>query len=310
LFILFLAPNYSIVVENTFVFSISRQRRQPYDTYILSDQVAQSRLEIVPERGGIVTSWQVQGRELLYMDTERFTQPNLSVRGGIPVLFPICGNLPNQTYAANGQNYRLKQHGFARDQPWEVIEQQTQTGVSVTLELCSNEQTRAVYPFEFQLAFTYALRGNTLATRQRYTNHSAVPMPFSAGFHPYFLVIAKNQLRFDLPATEAIDQSSHQIQDFANAFDFARDEIDWAFPHLTRQSASVVDLNRHTRITMTYSPLFSTLVFWTLRGKDFYCLEPWTAGRNALNTGDRLLHLAPGESLETLMDLTVAFDVG
>jgi len=27
------------------------------------------------------------------MDTERFKDPTLSVQGGIPLLFPICGNL-------------------------------------------------------------------------------------------------------------------------------------------------------------------------------------------------------------------------
>ncbi|MFM7450793.1 MAG: aldose epimerase, partial [Leptolyngbyaceae cyanobacterium] len=55
--------------------------------------------------------------------------------------------------------------------------------------------------------------------------------------------------------------------------------------------------------TLTYSPEFSTLVFWTLKGKDFYCLEPWTAPRNALNTGENLLHLAPGASLDITFTL-------
>ena len=49
------------------------------------------------------------------------------------------------------------------------------------------------------------------------------------------------------------------------------------------------------------------IVFWTVKGKPFYCLEPWTAGRNALNTGERLLSLAPGDSLETVFSLTADF---
>jgi galactose mutarotase-like enzyme len=61
------------------------------------------------------------------------------------------------------------------------------------------------------------------------------------------------------------------------------------------------------RLTLTFSPEFSTLVFWTINGKDFYCLEPWTAGRNAINTGDRLIHLAPGTQLDTQMELKVDF---
>lgn len=282
-------------------------RRQQYDTYILTDQTAQARLEVVPDRGGIITSWQVQGRELLYMDTARFADPTLSVRGGIPILFPICGNLPDNTYLHNGQPYTLKQHGFARDLPWEVLDRVTQNRVSLTLGLSSNDYTRSVYPFDFLLEFTYTLQGETLATHQRYTNRSQEAMPFSIGFHPYFLVPDKSQLRFEIPAAEAIDQKTQAVQPFANTFDFEQDEIDWAFPQLTSQAAEVADLSRHTRMTLSYSDTFSTLVFWTLKGKDFYCLEPWTAPRNALNSGDRLLYLEPGASLETEMNLTVNF---
>jgi len=136
-------------------------KEQQYKTYILSDETAQSELEVVPERGGIITRWRVQGQEILYLDAERFANPDLSVRGGIPILFPICGNLPDNTYthhkknigekeepAAEGttydetynqQKYTLKQHGFARDLPWEVTEQVTQDFVSLTLVLESNE---------------------------------------------------------------------------------------------------------------------------------------------------------------------------
>ena len=51
-------------------------------------------LRIVPERGGLVTGWRSGGREILYFDAVRFADPKASVRGGIPILFPICGGLP------------------------------------------------------------------------------------------------------------------------------------------------------------------------------------------------------------------------
>jgi len=62
--------------------SYTVEQRQ-YQTYILGDR--NSKIEIVPERGGIVTSWVVADQEIFYMDTERFTHPELSVRGGIPI---------------------------------------------------------------------------------------------------------------------------------------------------------------------------------------------------------------------------------
>ncbi|HEY9861425.1 MAG TPA: hypothetical protein V6D16_18135 [Candidatus Obscuribacterales bacterium] len=285
------------------MFAIATEQRQ-YKTYLLSDQATDSHLEVVPERGGIVTNWRVQGQELLYLDAERFANPEITVRGGIPILFPICGNLPNNTYTHNGQTYTLKQHGFARDLPWEVTEQVSQDEVSITLVLNSNAQTLAVYPFEFQVAFTYQLQGDTLAIRQQFTNQSDEPMPFSVGLHPYFVTADKTQLQFDIPATELLDQRSQTVESFSNQFDFERDEIDVAFRELSHRSATASDRSQGVQLTLSYESPYSTVVFWTVKGKEFYCLEPWTAGRNALNTGDRLTHLAPSDTLETTVRLT------
>jgi galactose mutarotase-like enzyme len=287
------------------VFAIALKQEQ-YKTYVLSDQLSQSRLEVVPGRGGIITSWQVRGQEMLYLDAARFADPTLTVRGGIPILFPICGNLPDGAYTYNGQTYHLKQHGFARNLPWEVTDRITQNRVGITLVLNSNDETRAVYPFDFQLAYTYFLQGTTLEIIQRYINRSSVSMPFSTGLHPYFRVTDKTQLQFSIPADQFQDQQDGRIHSFSETFDFERDEIDVAFRDLTAQRADVIDMHRKLRLSLGYDETYSTLVFWTIKGKDYYCLEPWSAPRNALNTGENLTRLAPGESLETVVHLSVS----
>ena len=50
------------------------------------------------------------------------------------------------------------------------------------------------------------------------------------------------------------------------------------------------------KIVVRGSSEYSNMVVWTLAGKDFVCVEPWTSPSNALNNGDRLLELAPGAS--------------
>ena len=280
-------------------------QEQQYKTYVLSDEAAQSQLEVVPERGGIATSWRVQGQEIFYLDAERFTHPDLTVRGGIPILFPICGNLPDNTYTYKGQQYTLKQHGFARESPWEVTESVTEDLASLTLVLNSSDSTRTVYPFDFQVAFTYQLLGNTLELRQRYTNHSTEPMPFSTGLHPYFAASDKTQLKFDIPGSQYKDQQTQETHPFSGEFDFSLDEIDAMFRQLSDRSATVTDSSRQLQLQLSWDDTYSTLIFWTVKGKDFYCLEPWTAPRNALNTGDDLIQLAPGSSCETLVRMTV-----
>ena len=288
------------------MFTITVQEQQ-YKTYILSDESAGSQIEVVPEKGGIITRWRIQGQEIFYLDTERFTHPELSVRGGNPILFPICGNLPDNTYTHNGQQYTLKQHGFGRELPWEVTEQKTEGKASLTLVLNSNEQTKAVYPFDFQVIFTYELQGNTLAIRQEYKNLTSTPMPFSAGFHPYFLTGGdKNQLEFQIPSGQYQDKNTQQIHSFDGNFDFNSDEIDVAFKGLTSQSATVIDRSRALKLTLDYDQIYSHLVFWTVKGKDFYCLEPWTGPRNALNTGENLTVLAPKSSCTASVKLTAS----
>ncbi|MGI2904784.1 aldose epimerase [Tolypothrix sp. VBCCA 56010] len=288
------------------MFAIALQEQQ-YKTYILKDESTNSQLEVVPERGGIITKWRVNGEEIFYLDAERFTNPELSVRGGNPILFPICGNLPDNTYTYQGKQYTLKQHGFARDLPWDVTNQVTQDKASLTVVLNSNEQTRSVYPFDFELAFTYQMQGNILEVQQNYTNKSSSPMPFSFGFHPYFVTNDKTQLEFEIPSSEYQDQKTKEIHSFNGNFDFNRDEIDVAFKQLTSQSASVTDRSRKLKLTLDYDDAFPILVFWTLKGKDFYCLEPWSAARNSINTGEHLTILEPGASCSASIKLTANF---
>ncbi|MDP5339700.1 MAG: aldose epimerase, partial [Nodularia sp. (in: cyanobacteria)] len=141
--------------------------------------------------------------------------------------------------------------------------------------------------------------------RQEYKNLSSTPMPFSAGFHPYFLTGGdKNQLEFQIPSGQYQDQNTKEMHSFDGNFDFNRDEIDVAFKDLSSQSATVIDPSRSLQLTLDYDPIYSHLVFWTVKGKDFYCLEPWTAPRNALNTGTNLTVLAPKASCTASVSLT------
>jgi galactose mutarotase-like enzyme len=283
------------------MYSIALQQNQ-YDTYILSDDSAGSRMEVVPERGGIITQWDIKDTSLLYLDAQRFTDPALSVRGGIPILFPICGNLPDDSYQLNGQTYRLKQHGFARDLPWTVSDRgvDPDQGAMLQLTLESTEDTLRSYPFDFQLQFTYRLKGNGIVLEQRFTNRSDQPMPFSTGQHPYFQVDStaevKSRLQLEIPAVGYSDNITKGDHPYSGTLDWSAPEIDAAFRPLSAQQSSVTDPTRQVKLTLSYDAPYTTLVFWTVEGKSFYCLEPWSAPRNALNTGVDLIVLDPRAS--------------
>lgn len=285
-------------------FTITEKQNQ-YLTYCLKDEEADAYLEVVPARGGIITRWQICGEDIFYLDRERFKDPNLSVRGGVPILFPICGNLPNNTYQHQGRNYTLKQHGFARDLPWQVSKQSSETAASLTLQLNSNGATRQVYPFDFQLIFTYQLQGNSLKIHQKVINLSPEKMPFSIGFHPYFQVTDKTRLSFDIPSSQYLDQPGKTLHSYSGNFDFNLEEIDATFPQITRHQSSFSDSYHQRQIVLGYDDLYTTLVFWTLKDKNYICLEPWSAPRNALNTGEQLTYLEPQGSREAIVEMRV-----
>ena len=283
------------------MYSIALKQKQ-HPTYILTDQDSGARAEIVPERGGMVTEWEIGDTQILYFDAERFADPTKSVRGGIPILFPICGNLPDNTYSVNGQSYTLAQHGFARNLPWTVSDRGVkENGAVLQLVLDSNEDTLSVYPFEFQLEFTYRLQGNQLHIEQRYTNKSEQSMPFSTGLHPYFYLENANtetkaQLQLEIPATRYIDQITQTEHDYDGTLNWSAPELDLAFRPISAQQTSATDPTRPVTVKISYDNSYTTLVFWTVESKNYYCLEPWSAPRNALNTGTDLLTIAPGET--------------
>src|SRR5262249_12408656 len=158
----------------------------PIATLTLTDASTPSAAVLAPARGGMVIGLSVAGRDLLYLDRATLEDPRANVRGGVPVLFPSPGKLAGDAWAWGRARGAMKQHGFARNLPWEVAATGTDDGAWATLVLRSSDVTRAQYPWDFVAEYTYRLRGRALAIEMRFENRSASPMPFGAGFHPYF----------------------------------------------------------------------------------------------------------------------------
>ena len=69
---------------------ILTKKEYPYEHWEYLNNETGDTLRIVPERGGVITEWKCNGRNILYFDLDRYKDPSKSIRGGIPVLFPIC----------------------------------------------------------------------------------------------------------------------------------------------------------------------------------------------------------------------------
>lgn len=278
------------------------RRDGPIPTLILTDREADGTAVLAPARGGMILQLSLGGRELLYLDRATFEDPAANVRGGIPVLFPSPGKLAGDAWARDGARGAMRQHGFARNLPWEVVATGTDDGAWATIALRANEVTLAQYPWDFRAQFTYRLRGRALAVEMLVENRAASPMPFGAGFHPYFAVRDADKPRVRIPtrATRAYDNAAHREVPFTG-FDLSAAEVDLhLLDHGETQGSLVLD---DLGILLRGSAELTHWVVWTLRGRDFVCLEPWTCPGNALNTGERLIVLSPGESRSMRLEI-------
>ena len=260
---------------------------------------------IAPVRGAIACMFAVGRQTVLYMDVETLNDPTKNVRGGVPVLFPSPGKLADDRWARDGQQGAMKQHGFARNLAWHVVES---TATSATLRLESTAETRAQYPWDFVFDMVFTLRGTSLALEQHVTNKSGTPMPFGVGFHPYFQIADgdKSNARITTKATRAFDNVTKQNIDLAGPIDLTKKEVDLhLLDHGSTESSLITPAGT---VTLQGSPEYTHWVVWTLAGKDFVCLEPWTCPGNALNTGDRVISLAPSatRSLALVIEYTPA----
>lgn len=264
------------------------------ELYTLADTHTETRAVIAPERGALVTSWSVGGRELLYMDDNTLHDTTKNVRGGIPVLFPSPGKLISDTFAQRGRvGTDLKQHGFARLLPWNVLDS---SGDRLVLGLSSDASTLARFPWRFQAELSVQVSGRSLQLRFTLHNADTETLPFALGYHPYLHVAddEKPHVAIASRATQAFDNVRKQIVPFTG-FDLTRPELDL---HILdhRSQHCIMRWPDGAQIELSADPEFAVWVIWTLAQRDFVCVEPWTARSNALNTGDGLLTIEPGQT--------------
>lgn len=276
-----------------------------YTLYELKEPSTSSRVLVCPERGGIVISCELHGTELFYLDRSTFENPAANIRGGNPVLFPICGPVKDSVYEWNGRTYRMNQHGVARVNPWEVVSVSTEDEASVTLRLRANESTREAYPFDFELLFTYALVNGELHTRQTYRNEgNNGSMPFYAGFHPYFAIEGSKDIPYETDATTYVDYNDNMEKPYNGRIDL--DNLAESVCLLdAKRSEIAFPVREGVSVRMRYDDIFRYVVIWSVKDRPFVCVEPWMAMPLEMNRREELVMVEPGEELRANLKICV-----
>ena len=262
-----------------------------------TDPASGDSLTVVPERGGLVTGWCCGGEEILYFDAERFADPAKSVRGGIPVLFPICGNLPGDALVLPEGTFPLAQHGFARDLPWSIAPLADGSGVALRLE--DGPGSRPHFPFAFALELELRLQPSALAITARISHRGAAgsaALPFSLGLHPYIAVADLAGVRLEGLPADCFDHLT--MAPAATAEQLSRLERGVDFLCTGEGPVRLVDPAGGRVVTLHPAAPMELVVVWSDPPRPMLCLEPWSGPRGALSSGDRCLLVPAGETLE------------
>lgn len=213
-----------------------------------------------PERG-IITSLEMDGGiEVLYMDKETLNDKSVNIKGGIPVLFPNAGPIPEELKKSELSG--LDQHGFARKQKWES----TETMMGIDAELRDNKETRKIFPYSFDLSLInrFERGGSFTVTMQARNFEEQKDMPVSFGLHPYFNAHneQKKNIKFNFEGGKYIEEN---VEKWTNG-----EAISLANPGGPME---VIIPGMGTFILKASSE-YKRIWIWSQPGKNFICIEP------------------------------------
>ena len=206
-----------------------------------------------------------------------------------PVLFPIVGAVWNGVFHMDGQEYPMGQHGFARDREFLLVEKDS---ASICHRLVSDEESRRIYPFDFQLEIVHKLKRNCVTVEWKVRNPGDNRLYFSIGGHPGFCVEKHvgsrlvfegketlSRVAIDLktegvdvehPETIRLKKGAFQVEEHT----FDRDAL--IFDHGQVKQVSLENADG-TRLVTLRCPDALSVGIWSPVGKQapFICLEPW-----------------------------------
>ncbi|MFO7822400.1 MAG: aldose 1-epimerase family protein [Cyclobacterium sp.] len=258
---------------------------------------------------------------LKYKGLEHLWQADPAVWGRhAPVLFPIVGRLKDDRFRYDHQSYTLKQHGFARDRNFHLLEQSEH---SLSLMLKADTESLNLFPFDFELTIGYTLTDKGLQVNYRVSNPSAEKeLLFSIGAHPGFrcpLLPEKEDFEdyeLDFGLEKLYSLPIYFLENGLIAADRKSLPLDQGKLQLQqdlfRNDALIFDVDPLTSIRIRsqktgkgYAMQFSDfrwLGLWT-KGENagFICIEPWngiadTVGHDGeLKNKLGIIPLSPGE---------------
>ena len=208
--------------------------------------------------------------------------------GRAPVLFPICGGLKGDKFVFEGKEYSVIKHGYARMSEF-VVESHDVDRVVFLLE--SDDESKKMYPFDYEFRVCYFLDGESLNVEYNVTNTAENgEMYFSFGGHEgymcpegieeYSLVFDKterlttNVLHGNLLSDE-YEVLGESITEFPLKYDYFKVDA-LTFLNLKSRRVSLVHKDGNRQVDIDFEG-HDYMFVWTMAGKNgkYICIEPW-----------------------------------
>ena len=214
---------------------------------------------------------------------EKLHQPDMVFwNGRAPVLFPICGTPIGDKITVDGKEYSMNEHGFAKDSEFNLMECSDDLAV---FSLVSNDETKKVYPYDFELLITYKLLGKAIDVSYEVINDSKETMYFSIGSHEGYNCMSglKNYiLEFEtpeaaIPYTDGdpdLGIPEGEIKTIELSDELFAGSRSVIFKNPTSNALWVKNKDGSEKIRVEYEG-FDYLVIWTQPNTQFICIEPW-----------------------------------
>lgn len=244
-----------------------------------------------------------------------------------PVLFPIVGKVNGGNYRAEGREFELGQHGFARTSYFWLVDA-TENTLSFALE--SNAATLAVYPYKFRLEISFELVGNEVKVFWKVANTDKKEIYFSIGAHPAiscpinyresfndcYLKFnkAEKSARLPLAANGLLNHDRIPTLDGTEldlSYELFKDGA-LVFDDLKSDEISVCSRKSSKSITVR-AKNFPYWGIWTPTqgGAPFICIEPWHGHADyedfsgEFKDKEGIIKLGVGETFETSMSFII-----
>jgi len=288
-------------------------QKNGYEVYHIEDADSCTRADFIPEKGGVASSIIMPSkagpREILFLH-DYFWQKDLhDLGGGFPFLFPVCARLKrNQVlggYLYDGHTFQMPIHGFAPYLSWKVADHGDDY---LIMHLRETKESLAMYPFRFEVELHYQIADGELICKQRYHNCDDKPMPYYAGFHPYFLIpegIHKNKVSLNFRPRRHLIYNEDYTDILAEGPLLKLPSLidnPALSEQLTQVNSNQTALNFPDGFTLNMQAngiedqhLFSYVQLYTVPDLPFFCIEPWMAFPNAMNSVAGVRWLAPGQ---------------